>query len=160
MTRCPQKDLLHLSSDLNVPCALFSTDLNFTDWWINLHCAAHHSYDCPFAAFSLLHPVHIFQACVSESAKKENSSMSRSHFNHTPCNFKRRDCTGCHVCIVDKVGCYGRETRRSVNHFKIFHARRGLPNLEESQSGKEIRTLWQGLAQFALSLCHLALLAY
>lgn len=67
--------------------------------------------------------------------------MSRSHSNHTSCKFKRRDCTGCHVSIVDKVGCYGRETRRSVNHFKILHARKGSPNLEESRLGKEIRTV-------------------
>lgn len=31
-------------------------------------------------------------------------------------NFKRKDCTCCHVGIVDKAGCYGREMRWSVNH--------------------------------------------
>lgn len=59
-SRVSSQRKVSLSFHLNV-CALPCTGVNFTDWWINLHCAAHYDYDCPFTAFSLLHPVHIFQ---------------------------------------------------------------------------------------------------
>lgn len=65
--------------------------------------------------------------------------MTVSCSNHTPCNFKEKDGTGCNVSIVDKVGCYGREMPRSANHFNILHARKGSPKLEGSRLGKEIR---------------------
>lgn len=82
-----------------------------------------------------------FSVCVLESAKKRSCSMSRSHYNHTPLTVKPRYCSGCHVSIVDKVGCYGRETLQSVNHFKIFHTSKGSTKQKESRPGMEIRTV-------------------
>lgn len=55
---------------------------NSTDCWIHLHCAAHHSYNCPFTAFSLLHPVHIFQSiCWSQREKKKNLQHFQKSFS-------------------------------------------------------------------------------
>lgn len=75
-----------------------------------------------------------------------------------------------HVSVVHKVGCYG----MAVGMWEMWGGRilaeitlrfctpgKGSLKLEDSSGqGKETRKVWQGLAQFALSLCHLAFLAY
>lgn len=131
---------------------------NSTDCWIHLHCAAHRSYNCPFTAFSLLHPVHIFQSvCCSQREKKQNKppALPEVIFITLLVIWNEEIARGYHASFVDKVRRCG---RRDASKFAWLG--REKPNGKEWRLQQVIRRLWQGLALFALSLCHLALLAY
>lgn len=59
--------------------------------------------------------------------------------NRTPCHFKGEKIAraAVHVSAVDKVGCYGGETRQSLNHFKILHAGKRLTEAGRRQRAGE-----------------------
>lgn len=112
-----------------------------------------------------MHPEHVPVGVAQEQDQFQ-------HSNHTPCHFKGERLGKLRRMLALSIRwdvlvwqwgcgrCWGR-THFSPNHFKILHARDGLTKAGRQQrAGGESRKVWQGLAQFALSSCHLVFLAY